>query len=133
MNKIESIEINDPVHIVLLENEPILTNIERSLQLEPNTVRLVQRKYLTCNDETQLNNCMNELQCEVKKYTYAQFKVKISTFYNEELVLTHLRTLGQYYSLYRGLKFYQLPVPSLGNISDYIVYSLHTKHDISEY
>ncbi|ELP88849.1 caldesmon, putative [Entamoeba invadens IP1] len=130
MAEVSSVEVTNPFHVVLLENEPLLNHIEDELTIPRETFQFIQRKFITSEDPTLLKHCMIVLKKMVEKYNSVFFKVKIVMKYNEELVMTHLTTLSEFCPIYRGLKFRRLPIPPQDDIFEYVVYGLLFNNDI---
>ncbi|EDR26360.1 hypothetical protein, conserved [Entamoeba dispar SAW760] len=123
MNGQGSFKVIDPFQIILLENEPILDEIEEELTVEKGTIRYEEeeRKVIS-KDGRIIKQCKNVLNQITQKYNYYIFKVKIKPQFNEELVNIHLSSLTRIVRIYKELKFKRLDLPIENEIYSYVVY-----------
>ncbi|KAL7712529.1 Caldesmon [Entamoeba marina] len=123
MSSVPSVEVSNPFHIILLENEPILNEIEQMLTLTEGTFKFIQRHYVTCEDSSLLRHCLIVLKKIVDKYHYFIFKVKIEMKYTVEMVMAHLKTITEICSMFQGLKAMMLPTQPEDDIYEIVIYS----------
>ncbi|EKE40326.1 hypothetical protein ENUP19_0214G0019 [Entamoeba nuttalli] len=124
MNEQASFKVTDPFQIVLLENEPILDEIEEELTIEKGIIKYEEKeRIITSKDGRILKHCQNVLNQITQKYNYYIFKVKIKPQFNEELVNIHLNSLTRIIGIYKELKFNKLDLPVENEIYDYVVYT----------
>ncbi|BFU22557.1 hypothetical protein EHI8A_078950 [Entamoeba histolytica HM-1:IMSS-B] len=92
--KKQSIKVSKETSRILLQNQPILSNIEKALQLEPQSLKFVQKQFICYEpDPKKLKDVIPLLKIELNKYIGFTAKFQLEGETTVQSLLSHLLSL----------------------------------------
>ena len=120
---VQSIHIQKPIQQILLQNEPILSRIEKSIHLEPGSLKLMKKEHIICEkDPSKLKDVGKYLKNELKGFHFFMMKIKLENDLNEATFSNYFNALKARHKNLANVKdalYY-----SKNNVNDYYFYSL---------
>ena len=120
--KVHTIEIKKVPTQILLQNEPILNNIEKQLQLPSRTLQFKERRYICCEDQKVLSVTINLLKNEISKYVMTIVKTQMEGNTDVPTLLTYYLTIRFRFPSLGDLSFSLLSENESKNIVEFLVY-----------
>ncbi|ELP91267.1 hypothetical protein EIN_152440 [Entamoeba invadens IP1] len=116
-----TIPVKNDAPRIILQNEPILLEIEKKLNLAPGSLRFESQKYITCpSDPTKLKQVSPFLKEQFKQFVFFTVKTQYET--NVQLVLTHYLNLQARYPNLSDLRFALLNDNEARHQCEFLIY-----------
>ena len=120
--KLHTIEIKKLSTQILLQNEPILNNIEKALQIPSRTLQFKEKRFICCEDQRILNLSITLLKNELAKYVMTIVKTQLEGNTDIQTLLTYYLTIRFRFPSLADLSFSFLSEDQNKRTAEFLVY-----------